>query len=88
MLIPRLLATVLLLICIAMIWPIASAVMAIAHGAQVAPAKWAVPLTILATGAVMSWLLTRKAVSLQLYIAAFALWVITAGYFFVVVELL
>ena len=88
MFIPRLLATILLIICIAMLWPIASAVIAIAGGAHVAPAKWAVPITILATGAIMSWLLTRKSVSLQLYVAAFALWVITAGYFFVVAELL
>jgi hypothetical protein len=87
MFIPRLLATILLLTCIAMLWPIVSAVIAISGGAAVPTAKWAVPLTILATGAIMSWLLTRKAVSLQLYIAAFALWVITAGYFFVVAEL-
>ena len=88
MFIPRLLATILLLICIAMLWPIVSAVIAISGGAAVPTAKWAVPLTILATGAIMSWLLTRKSVSLQLYIAAFALWVITAGYFLVVAELL
>jgi hypothetical protein len=45
-----------------------------------------VPLLILGTGAVMTWMLTRKTIPMQLYVAAFALWVITATYFFVVTE--
>ena len=86
MFLPRLLATILLLVSLAMLIPIGSAVLAIAGGTPVSPAKWLVPLLILATGAVMTWMLSRKTIPMQLYIAAFALWVITAGYFFMVVE--
>ena len=34
----------------------------------------------------MTWMLTRRTIPMQLYVAAFALWVITAGYFIVLVE--
>lgn len=78
----RVLAITLLVINVAMLAPIGSAVVQLASGAQVAPVRWLVPLAILGTGAVMIWLLARKSVSLQLYLAAFALWVLTAGYFF------
>jgi hypothetical protein len=86
MFLPRLLSIILLVISLAMLVPIGSTVLAIAGGAPVPPAKWLVPLLILGTGAVMTWMLTRKTIPMQLYIAAFALWVITAGYFFVLVE--
>ena len=82
MFLPRLLATILLLISLAMLVPIGSAVIALAGGTPVPPAKWLIPLLILATGAIMTWMLSRKTIPMQLYIAAFALWVITAGYFF------
>lgn len=80
---PRLLAIVLLLISLAMVVPIGRAVLDLAGGAHVAASRWAVPLAILGTGSILSWLLTRKQVSLQLYLSAFALWLLTAGYFFV-----
>ncbi len=86
MFVPRLLATILLLISLAMLVPIVSAVIAMSGGAHVPAAKWLVPLLILGTGAVMTWMLTRKTIPMQLYVAAFALWVITATYFFVVTE--
>jgi uncharacterized membrane protein YcaP (DUF421 family) len=79
---PRLLSIILLLISIAMFVPIGSVVVHLAHGSTVAPLTWAVPLGILATASIMMWLLTRKAIPLRLYLAAFALWVVTAGYFF------
>ena len=82
MFLPRLLATILLLISLVMLIPIGSAVLAIAEGAHVPPAHWIAPLLILGTGAIMTWMLSRKTIPMQLYIAAFALWVITAGYFF------
>ena len=82
MFLPRLLATILLLISLVMLIPIASAVMAMAGGAHIPPTRWLVPLLILGTGAIMTWMLSRKTIPMQLYIAAFALWVITAGYFF------
>jgi hypothetical protein len=83
---PRLLATILLLISLVMLIPIGSAVMTMAGGAHVPTTHWLVPLLILGTGAIMTWMLTRKTIPMQLYVAAFALWVITAGYFFVVIE--
>lgn len=82
MFLPRLLATILLIVSLVMLVPIGSAVMTMAGGAHVPPAKWLVPILILGTGAIMTWMLTRRMVPMQLYIAAFALWVITAGYFF------
>jgi hypothetical protein len=80
---PRVLSAVLLLISIAMLIPIGSVAIDLANGAQVTATKWAVPLAILGTAAIMMWLLTRKAVPMQLYLTAFALWVLVAGYFFV-----
>ncbi len=80
---PRILAVILLLISLVMLVPIGSAATAMARGADVPPAIWGVPLAILATGAALTWILSRTQVSLNLYLAAFALWVVTAGYFFV-----
>ena len=79
---PRLLSVILLLVSIAMIVPIGGAVLQIANGTRIHPSQWAVPLTILATASVMMWMLTRKAISVHLYLAAFALWLLTAAYFF------
>jgi len=81
---PRLLSIILLLISIAMLIPVGSVVIDLLSGAQMPVVRWFVPLAILATAAIMMWLLTRKAIPLQLYLVAFALWVLTAGYFFVV----
>ncbi len=63
--------------------PIGSAVIAMAAGAIVPAAAWAIPMAILGMGSLLTWLLTRKQVPLQLYLVAFVLWVLTAGYFFV-----
>jgi hypothetical protein len=80
---PRLLAIVLLLLSVAMLIPIISAGTGLIRGSEVAPMTWGVPLAILATGSFLTWLLTRRQVALQLYLLAFSLWVVTAGYFFV-----
>jgi hypothetical protein len=79
---PRLLSIILLLISIAMLVPIGSVVIDLMNGAQVPAVKWTIPLTILATASIMMWLLTRTTIPLRLYLAAFALWVLTAGYVF------
>jgi hypothetical protein len=71
-----------LLISIAMLAPIGAAAVSMFDGRTVAQAAWSVPLAILGTGWVLTWLLTRKQIPLQLYILAFALWILTAGYFF------
>ncbi|HSP33337.1 MAG TPA: hypothetical protein VLU46_03355 [Thermoanaerobaculia bacterium] len=86
MFLPRLLSILLLLISVAMLIPLGLAAYRIATGIPVPPMQWFVPLAIMATASVMMWLLTRKAVSLQLYLMAFSLWLVTAGYFFYVTQ--
>ncbi len=86
MVLAKLISIVLLVISLAMLIPLGLAVYRIAHGLAVPPAHWFVPLAILASAAVMMWMLTRKAVSLNLYLMAFSLWLVTAGYFFYVTQ--
>ena len=78
---PRLLAIVLLLVSLATFGPLIAAAILLARGRAVAPLVWWAPLLILATGAMLTWLLSRQ-ISLRLFLAAFALWLLTAGYFF------
>jgi hypothetical protein len=79
---PRALATVLLLVSLAMLIPIGAAVMGLMRGEAVASSAWTTPLVILATGlALMSFLPRMQASGSQLYVAAFALWLLAAGYF-------
>jgi hypothetical protein len=80
---PRVLAIVILLLSVAMLIPIVTAGFGLMRGTEVASTAWGIPLVILATGAFLTWLLTRRQVALQLYLLAFSLWVVTAGYFFV-----
>ena len=79
---PKILALLLMLISIAMFAPIGASVINIASGQPVPAFRWIVPIVILATGALLTSLLARKPASLNLYLAACALWVVTAGYFF------
>ena len=81
--VPRTLATILLMVSVVMIVPLGSAVMSMMRGETVASSAWAVPLVILATGlALMSVLPRMQSYGAQLYVAAFALWLLAAGYFF------
>lgn len=79
---PRLLAVVLLLVSLATFGPLLAGAILLARGQEVAPLVWWAPLAILATGAMLIWLLSRRQMALGLYLAAFALWLLTAGYFF------
>lgn len=79
---PRLLAIVLLLVSLATFGPLIAAAILLARGRAVVPLVWWAPLLILATGAALIWLLSRRQIAFQLYLAAFALWLLTAGYFF------
>jgi hypothetical protein len=79
---PRLLAILLLLISLATFVPLVAAAILLARGREVDPLVWWAPLLILATGAMLTWLLSRRQIALGLYVAAFALWLVTAGYFF------
>jgi hypothetical protein len=79
---PRILATVLLLVSLAMIAPLGIAVAGLVRGQDVARSALFVPLIFLATGSALTWLLARKTLAQQLFLAALALWVLTAGYYF------
>ena len=81
--IPRALATILLVVSLVMLIPLGTAVLGLMRGEAVASSTWAVPLVILATGlALMSVLRKLQTFGSQLYLAAFALWLLAAGYFF------
>jgi hypothetical protein len=78
---PRVLAVILLVTSVLMLAPIGAAVIEIARGEEVAVHTWAVPMVILAIGTFLTSLLSRRQISFHLYLAAFALWILTAGYF-------
>lgn len=79
---PRILAAVLLLVSLVMIAPLAKAVSGLVRGQTVAGGAVFAPLIFLATGAALTWLLAKKALTQQLFLAAVALWLLTAGYYF------
>ena len=79
---PRLLATILLLVSLLMFVTLVDVTVTVARGGSVPPRTWLFPMTILAAGTVLTWLLTRKGIPLRLYLVAFVLWLITTGYYF------
>ena len=82
--IPRTLATILLLVSLIMLFPLGTAVAGMLRGESVASTAWTVPLVILATGfALISFLPKMQVFGTQLYLAAFALWILAAGYFLI-----
>jgi hypothetical protein len=78
---PRLLAAVVLVVSIAMIAPIGGAVITLLRGGAVRTELWLAPLLIMATGLALLVVLARPGVALRLYVTAFTLWLVTAGYF-------
>jgi hypothetical protein len=80
---PRVLAVVLLIVSLLMVATIAYFTLVIVRGGAVPPRAWVFPLIILAIGSVLMWLLTRRQLSFRLYMAAFTLWLLTTGYYFV-----
>jgi hypothetical protein len=81
--VPRALATILVIVSLAMLVPLAGSVMGLMRGEAVASSTWGVPLILLATGlALMTFLRRLQAFGSQLYLAAFALWLVAAGFFF------
>jgi hypothetical protein len=79
---PRTLATIVMIVSLAMLIPIGSAVLSLVRGQPVASSAWAIPLVILATGLALMSFLPRMSTSWHLFVAAFALWLLAAGYFF------
>lgn len=78
---PRVAALVLLLLSLTMLVPLVPAVVRLAQGAEIPPDAWRLPLLVLATGAMLLWLLSKKQLPLQLFAVAFALWILAAGYY-------
>jgi hypothetical protein len=78
---PRLLAIILLLVSVLMFIALINIALTLAKGGDVPMRAWMFPMTILATGAILMWLLTRRQLAMQLYAAAFALWLVTTGYY-------
>jgi hypothetical protein len=73
-------AIAVLVVSLAMFVPLTRAVGALVHGLPILRALWLAPLLILGTGAALMYVLSRRQVALQLYLTAFALWLLTAGY--------
>jgi hypothetical protein len=83
--IPRTLATILLVVSLIMLVPLGTAVSQMLRGNPVASSAWTVPLVILATGlALISFLPRMQTFGSQLYLSAFALWILAAGYFLLI----
>ncbi|HYR29343.1 MAG TPA: hypothetical protein VEU30_12810 [Thermoanaerobaculia bacterium] len=81
--IPRILATIVLLGSLAMLVPLTSSVGGLLRGEEVASSAWVIPIVILATGfALISFLPRMTTFGSQLYLAALALWIVAAGYYF------
>jgi hypothetical protein len=79
----RVLATVILLISVAMFGALGYVTILMARGLEVSTRTWLFPLTILAAGAVLMWMLTRKQIPMPLYLSTFSLWLLTTGYYFI-----
>lgn len=78
---PRIFATILLIVSLSMMVPLAFAVNGLVRGGAVMPIRWILPLAIIGVGAVLMNILSRKQVPLQLFLFALALWLLTAGYY-------
>ena len=79
--IPRTLAAILLIVSLTMLFPIGAAVAGMLRGNPVASSAWSIPLIILATGFALISFLPKMQTYGQLYLSAFALWILAAGYF-------
>ena len=83
--IPRVLATIVLLGSLAMLVSLIGSVRGLLRGEEIASSAWVIPLVILATGfALISFLPRMTTFGSQLYLSALALWILAAGYFFFV----
>jgi hypothetical protein len=80
-LLPRLVAAVVAIVSLAMFIPLIRAARTLVRDGTAPMPLWLAPLLLLATGALLTHVLTRRSASAQLVVAAFALWLVTAGYF-------
>ena len=78
---PRVLAILILLVTLSMFVPLTFAVIQLVHGAHLPTQSWLFPLGIIAAGAALISILSLRQVPLQLYLFAFALWLLTAAYY-------
>jgi hypothetical protein len=80
---PRVMATLLLLGSLSMLVPLGAAAVRLASGEEVAVRAWALPLAILGAGTALTAILSRRQVPVQLYLAAFGLFLVTLVYYWV-----
>jgi hypothetical protein len=78
--VPRVMAGALLVVSVATFAPLVRVVIRMIRGEVVPRFAWVAPLIVLATGALLTWLLARAHVSMRLYVTALTLWLITAAY--------
>jgi hypothetical protein len=81
-LLPRLVAAVVLIVSLAMFVPLVKAARTLLREGSAPFPLWLAPLLLLGTGALLTHVLTRRQVPAQLVVSAFALWLLTAAYFF------
>ncbi|HET7436377.1 MAG TPA: hypothetical protein VFN10_16825 [Thermoanaerobaculia bacterium] len=79
---PRILALILLVVSLAMLVPLGFAVASLMRGHPASHASWLIPLVFLGTGSALTVVLAKHPAGFRLYAAAFALWLVTAGYYF------
>jgi len=78
---PRALALVQLFVSIVMFGIIIYIASVFLRGHAVPARVWTFPMTILAIDCVLIWLLSRRQLSLPLYMGTIALWLATTGYY-------
>ena len=80
---PRLLAVVLLIVSLLMFVALVNIALTLSKGDDIPTRSWLFPLLILGAGATLMWLLRSRQMAMQLYLAAFALWLLTTGYYLI-----
>jgi len=77
----RFLSILIVLITLSLFVPLVFALIAMLHGTHLPMRSWLFPLCLIAAGAVLISVLSKRQIPMQLYLFAFALWLLTAGYY-------
>ena len=76
----RLVLILIVLVTLSMFVPLVFAAVAMLHGTHLPVRSWLFPLCLIAAGAVLIGI-RRKRIPMAVYVCAFALWLLTAGYY-------
>jgi hypothetical protein len=77
----RFLSILIVLVTLSLFVPLVFAAVAMLHGTHLPMRSWLFPLCLIAAGAVLITILSKRQIPMQLYLFAFALWLLTAGYY-------